>query len=299
MDGIKKFNMNHSLKKLIGVFAIVFLVSTLDAFEMIHIPAVKFHRIIEGKKQTVSLRSIYISDTNITVGEWTDYLIKSGKSKTKINNWRGKIISSLYNNAAIEINESWPAFYISFHEVAEYCNWLSLQNGLEPVFEITCSNPVNIRIKEKANGYRVMTKAEWEYLSGFAKGEWTYEDLLEEGCFWENNWLSNDDLISPVPVKSFKKNSFGVYDIIGTISEFLCDFYNVEKWVDYIENPKGALTFIPDENQIFFKETPSDRRFIALGGFETDVALVLETPFSSELSEREGFTGFHLVRNGE
>ena len=215
---------------------------------MIKIPSASFNREVDGKVQTVSLSSFYISDTNITVREWTDYLRKSGKSKAKISFWRGKLISSLNNDVAIEINENWPAYYISFHEVVEFCNWQSIKDGLEPVYEISNDHSVQIKIRDKANGYRVMTKAEWEYLSGIYTEEWSKEKLLKYGCFWDNNRLSSETFISPVPVKSFQKDAFGLYDIVGTINEFLWDFYNEETWSQFIENPKGEVTYIPDEN---------------------------------------------------
>ncbi len=64
---------------------------------------------------------------------------------------------------------------VSWYDAVEYCNFLSLMHGLEPVYDIdkTRKDPNNeeeydyikwiVTPNWSANGYRLPTEAEWEY----------------------------------------------------------------------------------------------------------------------------------------
>ncbi len=63
-----------------------------------------------------------------------------------------------------------PVIYVSWQDGMNYCNWLSKQAGLTPVYEMTVPDPNKPNqkvLKENlaADGFRMPTEAEWEYVA--------------------------------------------------------------------------------------------------------------------------------------
>ncbi|MCX5660995.1 MAG: endo-1,3-alpha-glucanase family glycosylhydrolase [Planctomycetota bacterium] len=66
-----------------------------------------------------------------------------------------------------------PVIYVSWVNAAHYCNWLSKQAGLTPVYEeVPIENTKQTRLEAnlKNNGYRLPTEAEFEYVAS-GRGE--------------------------------------------------------------------------------------------------------------------------------
>ncbi len=180
----------------------------------------------------------------ITVDEWTFYLNNSKKySKKEIEYWKRKIRAEadpFYENN-LSVNPQWPAYYISFEEVAEYCNWRSVEDGYSKYYNIKNEDGITkITNNINANGYRILTKAEWQYLSGITDlDNISKDDLLKQGGFFENSLDS-----FPSSICTYNPTKFGLYDLFGTINEYLWDFYNNDDNTTEIKNPQGAKTFI-------------------------------------------------------
>ena len=60
-------------------------------------------------------------------------------------------------------NDNFPVNNISWFEAATFCNWLSKKENLEE-FYIFKKNKL-IDFNSSSNGYRLLTEAEWEWLS--------------------------------------------------------------------------------------------------------------------------------------
>ena len=53
-----------------------------------------------------------------------------------------------------------PVIYVDWRDAARYCNWLSKQSGLAVVYD-----EKTWAADAKANGFRLPTEAEWEYVA--------------------------------------------------------------------------------------------------------------------------------------
>jgi serine/threonine protein kinase/formylglycine-generating enzyme required for sulfatase activity len=117
-----------------------------------------------------------------------------------------------------------PAIHVTWYEAAEYCNWLSRQEGLpeaewcylpgpEGKFEsgLTLA-PDYLR----RTGYRLPTEAEWEYScrAGTATSRYygSSEELLPKYA-----WCMFNSSDRSWPVGSLKPNDFGLFDTLGNV----------------------------------------------------------------------------------
>lgn len=135
-----------------------------------------------------------------------------------------------------------PVENVTWLDSIRYCNAKSRKNGLEPVYEIDGEAVVWNR---RANGYRLLTEAEWEYAARagtdtiFNVGnqvngqdinfEGTYPYLIEE-----NYVRQRDPSVKPgryrgetLAVDSLEPNAFGLYNTHGNVAEWVFDYYGL------------------------------------------------------------------------
>ena len=135
-----------------------------------------------------------------------------------------------------------PVNNVSFFDAATFCNQLSQQEGLEPVY-FTRVDEVGpfadgdqIRWKRDADGYRLPTEAEWEYACRAGNSSrFCFGDLEEE--LGDYAWYFANE---PQPVGCKKPNEWGLYDLHGNVWEWCWDHfaaYPAKKQV----NPTGPV----------------------------------------------------------
>ncbi len=131
-------------------------------------------------------------------------------------------------------DESNPVESITWAGAAKYCNRLSRQEGLQPVY-----NEETWEINYNAGGYRLPTEAEWEYAARAG---------TDTKYFWGDEprnlrifaWVDENSGGRTRPVGRKPPNPFGLHDIYGNVMEWCNDFYQQDYYPsENEENPRG------------------------------------------------------------
>lgn len=147
-----------------------------------------------------------------------------------------------------------PVENVSWYDAVRYCNKLSRKNNLKPAYKISGKT---VTWDRSANGYRLLTEAEWEYAARAGKKGIFYtgsQISSDEANYYgtypyliEENYLNptNPDVVegdyrgTTVSVSSFAPNAYGLYNMHGNVSEWCFDYYGAYG-AKQKKNPAGA-----------------------------------------------------------
>ncbi len=149
-----------------------------------------------------------------------------------------------------------PVANVGWDDVAQYLNWLSVKDGLQPVYEQRANGWA--AVQPLRNGYRLPTEAEWEWAARFAGQEagllypWgaelpppdrsgNYADVSAVGVAPTTLVTYNDGEPVAAPVGRYAANAFGIFDLGGNVAEWVQDFYvpDAVETTERVDDPLG------------------------------------------------------------
>jgi PKD repeat protein len=236
----------------------------------------------------VKVNSFYMATTHTTHKQFLDFLndsLTKGTIEVRNNtvysvgwstvyyytNQYASYFSIGYNGTIFSIMDfraNHPVVGVMWFGAAAYCNWLSLQNGLQE-----CYNLTTWACDFTKNGYRLPTEAEWEYAARggqyspylnypwgstqeVTKANWPDSKDPYEGTdpssypwttpvgFYDGKLHLKSEFNWPGAAASYQTsngaNAFGLYDMAGNVWQFVNDWYGQDYYsISPKDNPKG------------------------------------------------------------
>lgn len=162
---------------------------------------------------------------------------------TEVSNAEFRLFQAAHSSGQIEGNslnrEHQPVVQIGWQQAAQFCNWLSMREGLAPFYKQ--AKGIVIGYNRSAVGYRLPTEAEWAW-SARVDGEtvlkfpWgdnfppveTVENYADSGSAHITGRVLNnyrDGHVVSANVASFAANRKGLHDLGGNVAEWVHDVY--------------------------------------------------------------------------
>ena len=182
---------------------------------------------VSGRSLTIP--DLIVSDHEVTRGEYKA-VMGSDPSTASANDKDGNELEgdAVLNN---------PVNYVNWYDALVYCNKLSMLENLTPCYSIdgstdpddwgevpTSSNSTwnAATCNYEAEGYRLPTEAEWEWLArGGENYEYAGSDNVDDVAWYTSN--TNDTGTREVKTKA--PNGYGLYDMSGNVYEWCWDWY--------------------------------------------------------------------------
>jgi formylglycine-generating enzyme required for sulfatase activity len=189
-----------------------------------------------------------------------------------------------------------PAISVSWFEAAEFCNWLSEQEGLPPAE--WCYPPDQqfadgMRMYPdyfRRKGYRLPSEAEWEYACRAGSNTSRFcgdaEELLVHYAWFSENAKDT----SPLPVGTLKPNDFGLFDMHGNVDEWIQERFRGP----YVEDTEGVPTEDVEDAAVVLA---SDERILRSGSYGGRPAFVRSANrYRARADTRRWYYGFRVAR---
>jgi len=170
------------------------------------------------------------------------YLGEREVTNAEFKQFRPQHRSGFVGQNSLEL-ERQPVVNVTWQEAAEYCNWLSQQEGLPAAYQSQGGRLAPVQ--PATTGYRMATEAEWEWAARANRDgtlrKYPWGDALPvpagAGNFGDRSaqpllqtFLADldDGHAATANTGSFAANPLGLYDLGGNVSEWTTDLYTVQ-----------------------------------------------------------------------
>jgi formylglycine-generating enzyme required for sulfatase activity len=293
--------MKKKIFILLNIFVFSFIFANSPKNNEVYVKGanINMQKYIKFCDKTKKIKNLYVQKYEVTRKEFEEYLDYYQYSMLKQYSKAG----GLYTYDNLMPYPNCAAVLITFYDACKYCNWRSMQEGYVPAYDIQGELPFElsyfqwkqeneewvyyvpkmpeIRLNEKANGYRLPTINEYFYL------------LLggQEGI--DNKWGEKINIAeyesfitdSTEKVGSLKPNILSIYDLFSNAPEWVWGELKEYCRDDPVNSVKNAIGYSPKNSNY--------NNFNLISYFGTKKKLSPASPLE------RGFIGMRMVRNAE
>ena len=182
--------------------------------------------------RSITIPDMYVWDHEVTRGEFKEVMGTDPSTASAYDKDGNKLTGdAVLNN---------PVNYVNWYAAIAYCNKLSLKENLTPCYSVSgvtdwenldySSIPTEkdtnwdaLTYNKEADGYRLPTEAEWEWLARGGEN-YTYagSNTVDDVAWYTTN--TNDT--GSREVKTKQANGYGLYDMSGNVYEWCYDWYD-------------------------------------------------------------------------
>ena len=180
--------------------------------------------------RSITIPDMYVCDHEVTRGEFKEVM---GTDPSTANAY-DKDGNELTGDAVLNN----PVNYVNWYDAIAYCNKLSLKENLTPCYSVSGvtdwenldyssiptekdTNWDELTYDKEADGYRLPTEAEWEWLARGGENYTYAGSNTVDDVAW---YISNTNDTETREVKTKAPNGYGLYDMSGNVYEWCYDW---------------------------------------------------------------------------
>lgn len=197
------------------------------------------YEVINVDARNTTNGAFFVGSTEVTQGLWTAVMGDNPMS------YRSEVIG--HGDAEMPcskrgLDDRMPVACISFREVLEFCNKLSIMEDLDPAYDLS---PTHARWHQGANGYRLPTEQEWvDAATAGSSSAFAPAASADEQCVYGNIQDSMNPITATLrlgmpsscrfafdgiaPVAAYEPSKIGLYDTLGNVAEWVWDPFRSE-----------------------------------------------------------------------